>query len=137
MKTPIFQHRNTPNIIAGHQSDGQVVSLNLAEASPLFITYPDTRSWHAVLRSVAASSQLDTNIHWFLYLRQSSLKYWQQTADTKKQIETYIIDDPGLGTLTNRKKFLRAILKANKPYHISPKKKRTSNCICIIDDIWK
>jgi hypothetical protein len=137
MQTPIIQHRSTPIINVGHRSDGKVVGLNLADTSPLFITFPDKRSWHEVVKSVSASCDHDSNIHWYLYLHQSSLSHWRQYADAKKITETYIIDDPGAGTLTSRKKFVRAILKACKHRPASPRKKKTEMAICIIDDIWE
>lgn len=136
MPTPIFQHNTTPVINVGHRSNGDVVRLNLAEISPLFITYPDKRNWQAFLGSVSECFRQPINIHWLFYLQQTSLSHWLQTAGPQTTIDTYIIDDPAEGTLKNRKKFVKTVLKASKPRAVYPKSKRTASVICIMDDIW-
>jgi hypothetical protein len=137
MRTPLIQHQPIPELVVGHRSDGKIVGLNLTETSPLFITYPDRRSWNLFIQSIQTSWQNESNIRWFLYLHESGMAYFRPTDHAQKLIETYILDDPGAGTLTSRKKFVKTILKAHRNHSAPPKKKTGTVCICIIEDIWE
>lgn len=137
MQTPISTSNTKADIHLGHHSDGTASVLDLTTDAPLFITHPDKRRWRALIADVSAALRDRKDIHWLLCLDQNSLTSWRGETHHFTSLDSFIIDDPGSGTLTSRKDFVKAMMKAFKQRVASSKKKKPTLHICIIDDIWE
>ena len=137
MQTPISSSNRKADILLGHHSDGTSAILDLTTNAPLFITHPDKKRWRALIADVGAALRERTDIHWLLCLDQNSLAPWRSETNDHSSVDSFIIDDPGSGTLTSRKDFVKAMMKVFKKRSASSKKKNRTIHICIIDDIWE
>jgi hypothetical protein len=137
MQTPDSSSHISTDIQLGHFSDGNIAWVNLETSTPVFVTYPDKRLWREVLRSLGSTLHCRNDIHWLLCLDQQSLAALMGEAQSTSHITSFITDDPGAGTLINRKDFVKAMKKAAKKR--TPGKKKTAShiVICLIDDIWE
>jgi len=126
----------TADIPLGHHSDGTTVTINLTDATPLFVTYPDKKQWHALLGSVGTALGKRSDIRWLMCLDKKSMDAWIAENNRPALLERFITDEPESGDLIGRKPFLKSMMKAFRDRSVKKKSGRPMICICIIDDIW-
>lgn len=136
MKHPLPKSEIPLRMPVGNHSDGSVVEMNLHQICPLFITRPDKKSWHPLLRTLVTSVQLLPNIHWIVYLDQETIDHIMPEIEASGSLQKFVIDDPESGTATSRKQWVRSLINSVKKPSIRGKKKKRDIYICIIDDIW-
>ena len=87
----------TADIPLGHHSDGTTVTINLTDATPLFVTYPDKKQWHALLGSVGTALGKRSDIRWLMCLDKKSMDAWIAENNRPALLETFITDEPESG----------------------------------------